>query len=365
MSLKTNSRRNELLGVLFCSFSFIVVLSGQVLLGLALFLASVYVVRRVVGSDKPGTGESPSIAYAGFWRRLGAGITDMGLNSTLFFAAKLIIGMRVFDMLTMALFTLIWALACFYFLKRWGQTPGKMLMGVQVVGIEQPELTTKQALLRMSPDLVYGSADLLKVILVLSGILTIGLHFSGTQPPDTYLVPLPEVLFHYLLGFYSFWMFTECIVLLFNRKKRALHDLLAQTVVVVQKPVSALSLLLLVVAVIPFYKQAEMLLSDKTVEYCALKGNPSYQSSMGYRYYKGGIFKKVIKDHGLARYWFEKAAAQGEKNSQFYLGEIYERGLEVKADPVKAAEWYGYAAKNGSHEARKALERMRITGSGK
>jgi len=51
----------------------------------------------------------------------------------------------------------------------------------------------------------------------------------------------------------------------------------------------------------------------------------------------------------------------GYKNSQAYMGRIYERGLGVRKDNNKAITWYRAASSNGSKAAEKALVRMRVS----
>ena len=53
-------------------------------------------------------------------------------------------------------------------------------------------------------------------------------------------------------------------------------------------------------------------------------------------------------DYGKARREFEAAAKEGDHEAQFHLGEMYRRGLGVKASPPLALKWYRAAAE-GEH----------------
>jgi hypothetical protein len=55
-------------------------------------------------------------------------------------------------------------------------------------------------------------------------------------------------------------------------------------------------------------------------------------------------------------------AEKGDKNAQFNLGLMYEKGLNVSQDMQKAKEWYEKAAYQGSDAARINLLFMRDKG---
>lgn len=61
--------------------------------------------------------------------------------------------------------------------------------------------------------------------------------------------------------------------------------------------------------------------------------------------------------------WMEKAKA-GDAQAQFYVGQIYEKGMDVAPDYSAAAEWYRKAAASGSNEAKLSLAAMMENGHG-
>lgn len=70
-------------------------------------------------------------------------------------------------------------------------------------------------------------------------------------------------------------------------------------------------------------------------------------------------------DYHAARGWFEKAAKRGFPKAQFYMGDLYDRGLGVRQDFVRAAEWYRVAAGFGrSPESEFALGELFYYGRG-
>ncbi|MEM1157545.1 MAG: RDD family protein [Verrucomicrobiota bacterium] len=114
---------------------------------------------------------------------------------------------------------LYWAYSIFFH-KQWGQTLGKMVMRVKVYQInESSNLTWKHAILR---DCVYLGIGILSVPLYIweysQGILT---EIHSTSAPEL------------ALNILSFlWFGLEFATLLCNRKRRALHDFIAGTVVI-------------------------------------------------------------------------------------------------------------------------------------
>lgn len=61
--------------------------------------------------------------------------------------------------------------------------------------------------------------------------------------------------------------------------------------------------------------------------------------------------------------WREKAGS-GDAQAQFYLGQIYEKGMDVAPDYAEAASWYRKAAAAGSNEAKLSLATMMESGRG-
>jgi localization factor PodJL len=59
--------------------------------------------------------------------------------------------------------------------------------------------------------------------------------------------------------------------------------------------------------------------------------------------------------------WFEQAAARGFPDSQYNLALLYEHGLGIEQDLLRAYQWYVQAAKAGVKEAAAQAERLRRT----
>ena len=66
--------------------------------------------------------------------------------------------------------------------------------------------------------------------------------------------------------------------------------------------------------------------------------------------YLGNLYEKgveVLKDYEEAFRWFQKSAELGDTYAQIKLGEFYFNGLGVEPDIIQAYTWFNIAAENG------------------
>jgi len=170
--------------------------------------------------------------YAGFWKRFGAGWIDgFVLLLPFLFLMWLQSVSRTWAFLTLIPLTFSFYAYEIYLHGRWGQTIGKRSQDISVVSLDGTSITWKQAFLRSSVGLGLG---------VLSSISTLVALFSMTDGEFSTLSwmelavrqsELSPYIDQIVIATYI-WTGSEVVVLLFNRKKRALHDFIAGTVVV-------------------------------------------------------------------------------------------------------------------------------------
>jgi uncharacterized protein len=104
----------------------------------------------------------------------------------------------------------------------------------------------------------------------------------------------------------------------------------------------------------PEYKFVEM-------EKKAIAGDAVAFFNLGIMYEKG---IDVPQDKLKAAEWYRKAAEKGLIPAQFRLGSLYYHGQGVPKDLKQAAEWYTKAAEKGYTPAQTALGNMYLTGEG-
>lgn len=107
-----------------------------------------------------------------------------------------------------------------YMHGKYGQTIGKRTMGVKIVTFpEELPITYKHAFIRDLPYTIILLADIVIVVLV---IINPELIFNST------ITSISDIFgYAWLL-----WFLLEIISMLFNDKKRAVHDIIAKTVVI-------------------------------------------------------------------------------------------------------------------------------------
>ena len=325
-------------------------------MGFVFSLLGLLLIRQQTGESKLEMIDSSKVSFAGFWVRFGSISVDWGLFSIFFYFLFMVFGTNIYDYLPSSLTAFCWLFFEIYMLKRWGQTVGKMVMGIKVVKTDFFELTWKEVLLRCFLDVLEDIWQFLKACLILSGIITTGLLFSNSSNPYVFPGNILRIFSEKLPNLWLLWLMSEMVILLTNRKKRALHDFLAGTVVIVKKKASPWAPLLVgiffvitISSIWFFYFK-----NDYMVRMYAEKGDPQNQLTLGSNYYNGWFGEP--KDYDLALQWFQKSAAQGNKRAQWYIGEMYEIGLGVKEDQAQAAQWYTLAAKNGDRLAKKSLK---------
>jgi uncharacterized RDD family membrane protein YckC len=165
----------------------------------------------------------PAHRYSTFWPRLGAAVVDgllflpVGLLDSVVFArvdrgAPLVAWFIFSSFVGLCYSVLLHGLT--------GQTLGKMITGVRVIDLSENALSLRQAVLRDSVPIV------LTVVAVWFGMPSV-LH--GVNPRDVARLDVST----YLSSFAALaWGVAELVTMLWNDKRRAVHDFIAQSVVV-------------------------------------------------------------------------------------------------------------------------------------
>jgi len=105
-----------------------------------------------------------------------------------------------------------------FFHARWGQTIGKRVMGVVVRHVSERPLSLGQAVVRDFVPLVFAAHD---------AVSYAPMAFAGKNP-----FVQPYVVATGVLWFVEAWTVLEILTMLTNSRRRALHDLVAGSVVV-------------------------------------------------------------------------------------------------------------------------------------
>ena len=93
----------------------------------------------------------------------------------------------------------------------------------------------------------------------------------------------------------------------------------------------------------------------KLYKLAAIKGFAKAEFNLALCYYKA---RGCEQDYEKARELFLKATQQNHNRSFYYLGEIYEKGLGVGIDLLKAKNYYKFSAENGFSAAYVKLKEL-------
>jgi len=171
------------------------------------------------------TMESTPLEYQTFWRRLGSGLIDavvflpIALLDWWIWAHVSSVAVLVFWHVLHMNLSLAYSVIG---LAVWGQTVGKRVTGIKVLQVSRERLGLKRALLRDSPWFAIGilglAADLPKVM-------------AGINPAHAHAKD-PGTLGLIVIWGGTAWFVLELGTMLLNQKRRAIHDLIAGSVVV-------------------------------------------------------------------------------------------------------------------------------------
>lgn len=180
---------------------------------------------------------SDSLRYAGFWPRLGSLLLDILINLPLIVLLLWAQGhyrlFRVYYLIPGTIFGLFYSV---YLVRRFGGTPGKLIVGIRIRKRDGEPVGYREALLRYFPELVFGllmSVALIAPLLQMTDAEYQSLSLRERAKREFELAP---PWYKPLRWTQTSWYWGELFVLLTNRKRRALHDFIAGTVVVHAPP---------------------------------------------------------------------------------------------------------------------------------
>ncbi len=174
------------------------------------------------------------VKYAGFWKRLCAAILDVvvTLPVLLLLAWMNSISRELAMVLVLPTAFFFW----FYvvaFHARFGATPGKMLVNIKVVRADDyADIGWYEASLRSSVEIGFAAIGLVGQFIALSRMSSSEYQRLGAFEREIKLAELQPEWMLVLEAMVHVWYWSEMIVLLFNRRKRAIHDFIAGTVVI-------------------------------------------------------------------------------------------------------------------------------------
>ena len=174
--------------------------------------------------------------YAGFWARFASLFLDTIILLPAIFLILYLngLGKNIF------FYTLVpnFVFGLWYYIylpKKYGGTPGKLIAGMKIIKLNGESIDWKEAFLRHSVLLVL---TLFSVIMMTSCLVSadeITFNSLGWLKRSQYLMSLSPIFFLIYTWVSNIWIYSEFIVLLTNKRKRAIHDYIAGTIIVKAK----------------------------------------------------------------------------------------------------------------------------------
>ncbi|TDO98962.1 RDD family protein [Marinomonas balearica] len=172
-------------------------------------------------------------AYAGFWKRFCAGIVDtivlIPVVIIFFYLESISIsGAMIVAFISSALYSAY----CVYFHYRYGATLGKMVSKIKVTNLDGSSINLRKAILRSSVDIGFAVLMVTAQIIAISHATPEEYLSAGWMERVEYITPLYPSWFGLVTIGSNVWVWGEFFVLLLNKRKRAIHDFIADTVVI-------------------------------------------------------------------------------------------------------------------------------------
>jgi uncharacterized RDD family membrane protein YckC len=171
--------------------------------------------------------------YAGFWARLGSLLLDIIFVLPILFLALYLNGFGKYVYFMTFIPSLVFGLWYnIYLPKKHGGTPGKLAVGIQIIRLDGEAIGWKEAFLRHSVVLAFTllSGIIMTVCLLQADDTTFA--NLGWLKRSAYIMSFSPAFFMFYTWATNIWFYGELIVLLTNKRKRAVHDFIAGTVIV-------------------------------------------------------------------------------------------------------------------------------------
>jgi uncharacterized RDD family membrane protein YckC len=176
----------------------------------------------------------PDLIYAGFWRRLAAYAIDFAiLLPYALLARQLIYTSRSAYLVNVIIGTVIAVLFEVYLVKRFGGSPGKIILGIRIAKLDGSKVGYREACIRYSVLFLISILSSTALLMSLFGMSDLEYAaFSSAQAHVRALEAGAPWWYQPVQIAGSVWIYSEFLVLLTNKKRRALHDFMAGTVVI-------------------------------------------------------------------------------------------------------------------------------------
>ncbi len=198
-----------------------------------LFTKTDELVKRIKSNFEKQPAKIKRLIYAGFGARFGANLIDtLIFIPIIIFSLWLISTSIVVAIISQVLMMFLFSAYSVYFHGKCGATIGKQIVSIKVVKLDHTKIGWKEAILRSSVDLAFSFFIALGRIIAILSIPATILFRTGLFEIMNVIDANTFDIFNFVDSLMNIWFWSEVVVLLFNKKKRAIHDFIAGTVVI-------------------------------------------------------------------------------------------------------------------------------------
>ena len=170
--------------------------------------------------------------FAGFWKRVLAALIDAAIGWSLLpiTLPMMFWCFRHRTIVPNLLFSVVWTVIFLYLVVHFGGTPGKLIVRLRIVEKSGNFLSWKAAIMRIIPYIIISLNSNLQMHTVLHNFP----GFVGTPSFFELGNALNEYggIYNILATIFGLFIYVDVGTILFNKKKRAIHDFIAGSYVI-------------------------------------------------------------------------------------------------------------------------------------
>jgi uncharacterized RDD family membrane protein YckC len=177
--------------------------------------------------------------YATFWQRFAAIWVDVFVLLPLVFLQVWLESIsKAASIILVIPMTAAYCTYTIYCHGRYGQTVGKHALGIRVVRTTGERIGWREAWLRSSVDVVFATLGVISSFVALAVITDSEYYGVDWSQRATNLQAHEPSWLAWTFVASQIWVWSEVVVMLFNKRRRALHDFIAGTVVKGEQKIS-------------------------------------------------------------------------------------------------------------------------------
>ena len=176
--------------------------------------------------------------YATFWQRFAAAWIDVFVLLPLVFIHVWLESISKAAAIVLVIpMTAAYCAYTIYCHGRFGQTVGKHAMNIRVMRTTGERIGWREAWLRSAVDVVFAALGVISSFVALAAITNAEYYGVGWMQRATNLQAHQPAWLAWTFVAGQIWVWSEVVVMLFNKRRRALHDFIAGTVVTAEQKI--------------------------------------------------------------------------------------------------------------------------------